>query len=60
MLEEFGTIKGEMQMPKRAPQACVDLWKAAGILPRGIDREEVEAMHRVHMGVGADYSGFLL
>ncbi len=60
MLDEFGTIKGEMQMPKRAPEACVELWKAIGILPRSIDREIVEAMHRVHMGVGADYSGFLM
>jgi carbon-monoxide dehydrogenase catalytic subunit len=60
MLEEFGTIKGELQMTKRAPLADVELWKAVGILPRSIDREIVEAMHRVHMGVGADYTGFLI
>ncbi|OPY34146.1 MAG: Acetyl-CoA decarbonylase/synthase complex subunit alpha [Methanomassiliicoccales archaeon PtaU1.Bin124] len=60
MLEEFGTIKGEMQMPKRAPDTNIALWKSAGILPRSIDREVVEAMHRVHMGVGMDYHGFLV
>ncbi|MCE5296903.1 MAG: anaerobic carbon-monoxide dehydrogenase catalytic subunit [Euryarchaeota archaeon] len=59
MLEEFGTIKGTMQMPNRAPAEDIELWKAAKILPRSIDREVVEAMHRVHMGVGAEYNGFL-
>jgi len=59
MLEEFGTIKGELQMVKRAPSESIALWKATGILPRSIDREIVESMHRVHMGVGADYKGFL-
>ncbi|MDY0224962.1 MAG: hypothetical protein RBR05_06190, partial [Candidatus Methanomethylophilaceae archaeon] len=59
MLEEYGSIKGELQMIKRAPEADVELWKATGILPRSIDREIVEAMHRIHMGVGADYRGFI-
>ncbi|UAL08354.1 MAG: anaerobic carbon-monoxide dehydrogenase catalytic subunit [Candidatus Methanogranum gryphiswaldense] len=59
MLEEYGTIKGELQMIKRAPEADLELWKKEKILPRSIDREIVEAMHRIHMGVGADYRGFL-
>jgi len=60
MLDEFGTIKGELQMIKRAPAASLELWKAASILPRGIDREIVEAMHRIHMGVGNEYRGVVV
>ena len=54
MLEEFGTIKGELQMIKRAPETCLELWRKNDLLPRSVDREIVEAMHRVHMGVGND------
>ncbi len=60
MLEEFGTLKGELQMPKRAPEESVKIWKEANILPRSIDREIVESMHRVHMGVGAEFSDMLV
>lgn len=60
LLEEFGTIKGELGLCKRAPDATYAIWKEAGILPRGIDREIVEAMHRIHMGVGAHYGNMLL
>ncbi len=59
MLDEYGTIKGELQMIKRAPEEDLALWKKEKILPRSIDREIVEAMHRIHMGVGADYRGFI-
>ena len=59
-LEEFGTIKGELELCRRAPEATYAIWEQAGILPRGIDREIVEAMHRVHMGVGAQYANMLL
>ena len=60
MLDEFGTLKGSLQMAKRAPKGTMDLWIEKGLLPRGIDREIVEAMHRVHMGVGAYYPDFLI
>jgi carbon-monoxide dehydrogenase catalytic subunit len=59
MLEEFGTVKGWLQMAKRVPKGTMDLWKNAGLLPRSIDREIVDSMHRVHMGVGADYRDML-
>ena len=59
MLDEFGTLKGFLQMAKRAPKGTMDIWLKKGLLPRGIDREIVEAMHRVHMGVGAYYPDFL-
>jgi len=60
MLEEFGTIKNEIQLVKRAPEKTQEMWKKYGIVPRSVDREIVEAMHRVHMGVGADYVNILL
>ncbi|NLI74361.1 MAG: anaerobic carbon-monoxide dehydrogenase catalytic subunit [Euryarchaeota archaeon] len=54
MMEEFGTIRGNLQMINRAPDASLQIYEKADILPRGIDREVVEAMHRIHMGVGND------
>lgn len=60
MLEEFGTIKNRIQFSERAPDKTKDVWKGLGIVPRSVDREIVEAMHRIHMGVGADYVNILL
>ena len=59
MLDEFGTVKGDLTMAKRLPAGTYEMLKKAGLLPRSIDREIVEAMHRVHMGVGADYRDIL-
>ncbi len=63
MLEDFGTIKGKVQLLNRAPDSSVEVWTKAGILPRSIDREIVESMHRIHMGVDNEpvelvYQGF--
>ncbi|MBW1759403.1 MAG: anaerobic carbon-monoxide dehydrogenase catalytic subunit [Deltaproteobacteria bacterium] len=60
LLEEFGTIKNYIQFVERAPDKTKEIWKKAGIYPRGVDREIVESMHRIHMGVGADYANVLL
>ncbi len=60
MLEEYGTLKNRIQLAERAPEKTRDLWKKAGIYPRSVDREIVESMHRIHMGVGADYANILL
>jgi len=60
MMEEFGMIKGELQFVKRAPLKRQQIWKNLGIIPRGIDREIVEAMHRVHMGVDNHYANILI
>jgi carbon-monoxide dehydrogenase catalytic subunit len=59
MLEEYGTIKGDLAMAKRMPKGTIDILKVLGLMPRSIDREIVEAMHMVHMGVGADYRNIL-
>ncbi|TAJ44925.1 anaerobic carbon-monoxide dehydrogenase catalytic subunit [Methanofollis fontis] len=60
MLEEYGTIKNEICFTRRAPDATRQVWDEAGIMPRSVDREIVEAMHRVQMGVGADYANILV
>ncbi len=60
MMEEFGTFKGKLTFTDRAPQARRDLWNNLGIAPRGIDRENVEALHRTHMGVDNNYVNILL
>ncbi len=60
MLAEFGSVKGDLTMAGRAPDQTREIWKSAGIAPRGIDREIVDAMHRVQMGVGASYSNMIL
>ena len=60
MLEEYGMVKNTLQFLKRAPKATREIWQNTGITPRGIDREVVDAMHRVQMGVGADYCNMLL
>ncbi len=60
MLEEFGMLKNTLQFLGRAPKATRDVWNTIGIRPRGIDREVVDSMHRIQMGVGADYTGMLL
>lgn len=51
LLSEFGKQEGALQFTNRAPASRLKLWKDLDIVPRGIDREIVECMHRTHMGV---------
>ncbi len=53
-LGEWGKQEGEIFYAKRAPKPRYELWKKLDIIPRGIDREIVEIMHRTHMGVDQD------
>ncbi|WP_022663715.1 anaerobic carbon-monoxide dehydrogenase catalytic subunit [Desulfospira joergensenii] len=54
-LNEWGKVNGELLYLKRAPAPLYEKWKANGVLPRNIDREIVDIMHRTHMGVDQDY-----
>ena len=54
-LAQFGQQNGEVCTALRAPKARVDLWRKLGVMPRGIDREIVEIMHRTHIGVDQHY-----
>lgn len=56
---EFGQQRGELRMISRAPQKRQNLWRKLGLVPRGIDREVVELMHRTTMGVDNDYKNII-
>ena len=58
--EDYGTRRGSLSFASRAPEARRAKWEAVGITPRGIDRENVEMLHRTHMGVDNDYVNTLL
>jgi carbon-monoxide dehydrogenase catalytic subunit len=60
VLAEFGQQEGALVMTTRAPAKRQELWKKRGVLPRGIDREVVELMHRTHMGTDQDYKNLIL
>ncbi len=56
---EWGKPEGELHYLKRAPKPTYERWKKQGVLPRSIDREVVEVMHRTHMGVDQDYKNLV-
>jgi carbon-monoxide dehydrogenase catalytic subunit len=57
---EFGKQEGELLFIKNAPLKRQEIWRKLGVVPRGIDREIVELMHRTHMGVDQDYKNLML
>ena len=59
-LAEFGKPEGEQLMARRAPKPRQEIWERLGIMPRAVDREVVEALHRTHMGVDQDYRNILM
>ncbi len=58
-LAEWGKPEGHLSYLKRAPQPLYERWEKLGVLPRNIDREIVDIMHRTHMGVDQDYKNIL-
>lgn len=59
-IEDFTRQKGELNYISRAPKKTQERWQKWGIVPRGIDREVVESMHRTSMGVDHDADNLLL
>jgi carbon-monoxide dehydrogenase catalytic subunit len=53
-ISQFGQQKGEISPVIRAPKKRQELWKELGVIPRGIDREVVESLHRTHIGDDQD------
>ena len=53
-ISQFGQQKGEVVVTKRAPEPRQKIWKEQGVIPRGLDREVVEALHRTHIGDDQD------
>ena len=58
-LNEWGKAEGELYYLKRAPAPLYEKWQKQGVLPRNIDREVVEIMHRTTMGVDQDYKNIV-
>jgi carbon-monoxide dehydrogenase catalytic subunit len=53
-IAQFGQQTGEIIYGKRAPAKRQKIWRELGYIPRGIDREVVELLHRTHMGDDQD------
>ena len=59
VLKEFGQQDGEINYVRRAPKKRLEIWRKNGVVPRGIDIEVVELMHRTHMGVDQEYHNLM-
>ena len=58
-LSQFGQQQGELRFTARAPEETQKTWRDAGVMPRGIDREMVDLMHRTHVGGDSDYKSIM-
>jgi anaerobic carbon-monoxide dehydrogenase catalytic subunit len=58
-ISQFGQQRGEVVPALRAPKKRLEKWRELGIIPRGVDREVVEALHRTHIGDDQDYEHIL-
>jgi anaerobic carbon-monoxide dehydrogenase catalytic subunit len=58
-IAQFGQQRGEVVPTSRAPQKRLKLWRENGVVPRGVDREVVEALHRTHIGDDQNYEHIL-
>ncbi|MCL4501278.1 MAG: anaerobic carbon-monoxide dehydrogenase catalytic subunit [Deltaproteobacteria bacterium] len=59
VLAEFGQQAGEINYVRRAPKKRQEIWRKNNVVPRGVDIEVVELMHRTHMGVDQDYHNLI-
>ncbi|OQY31058.1 MAG: carbon monoxide dehydrogenase, partial [Anaerolineaceae bacterium 4572_5.2] len=53
-IAQFGQQNGTVVSTSRAPKTRQEVWKKLGVLPRGVDREVVECLHRTHIGDDQD------
>jgi anaerobic carbon-monoxide dehydrogenase catalytic subunit len=53
-ISQFGQQRGVLAPVSQAPAKRQKLWKETGVLPRGVDREVVESLHRTHIGDDQD------
>ncbi len=58
-IAQFGQQRGEVAPARRATKKRQQLWRDLGVIPRGVDREVVEALHRTHIGDDQDYEHIL-
>lgn len=60
LLADFGRQEGKVSLIARAPEKTQARWHRLGIVPRGIDREVVELLHRTTIGVDQDPVSILM
>jgi len=53
-IAQFGQQNGEIIPVQRAPEKRQKIWREQKVVPRGVDREVVEALHRTHIGDDQD------
>lgn len=53
-IAQYGQQNGELAPIKRAPKKRQEIWRQTKVVPRGVDREVVEALHRTHIGDDQD------
>nr|WP_320012683.1 anaerobic carbon-monoxide dehydrogenase catalytic subunit [uncultured Desulfobulbus sp.] len=58
--DDFGSRKKEVGFACRVPEVRKEIWRTLGIMPRGVDREIAEMMHRTHMGCDNDAASTML
>ena len=54
-LAQFGQQEGALRFTERAPEGTQQRWRSLDVVPRGIDREIVDVMHRTHIGCDSDH-----
>ncbi len=59
-LAVFGQQEGEIPFIHLAPEPRQAIWRRLNLVPRGIDREIVELMHRTTMGTDQDHRNIML
>ncbi|MDH3348664.1 MAG: anaerobic carbon-monoxide dehydrogenase catalytic subunit [Desulfobulbaceae bacterium] len=57
---DFGSRKKEISFMSRVPEKRKEIWRKLGMMPRGVDREIAEMMHRTHMGCDNDAPNTLI
>ena len=58
-IAQFGQQRGVIAPVRRATKKRQKIWQDTGVLPRGIDREVVESLHRTHIGDDQDATHIL-
>ncbi|PHR27441.1 MAG: carbon-monoxide dehydrogenase catalytic subunit [Desulfotalea sp.] len=51
---DFGSRRKELGFVGRVPEVRKEIWRKFDVMPRGVDREISEMMHRTHMGCDND------
>ncbi|MDM7202630.1 MAG: anaerobic carbon-monoxide dehydrogenase catalytic subunit [Thermodesulfobacteriaceae bacterium] len=59
-LRAFSQQEGELVLTHRAPKPLLEKWRKYGVVPRGVDREVVELIHRTTIGVDQEYKNILM